>query len=241
MPSPVTGVLLPCLTLVLGVPLVHAGEEPKPSHLVQGKPISHWVAALRDGDFPRRAEAITALGEAGRAAADAVPALVGVFRETEVSPLQPLAALALARLGPRAVPQLEKALADPAAEVRAGAALALGLIGRPARAAAPRLTRLLLDPDRLVRTTAAGALSRVDPPSRGDRLVCLNPWQPLVEDPDRVAPRNSGPIRDSETQELIDILLTIDDAQNQLERLILRVVVSRSKWWRVLEELERKR
>lgn len=153
--------------LVVVAPTARAAETPEAQSIFQGRTLSQWIAALRSEQLPLRVRAITALSEAGPAASVAVPALPGVFREREASPLQPLAAMALARVGVRAIPQLERALAHESPQTRAGAALALGLIGRPAYGTAPALRRLLLDRDRLVRTAAAGVLRGICPPERG--------------------------------------------------------------------------
>jgi HEAT repeat protein len=208
--------------LLLMPPTASAAEDAKPPRLVQGRPISQWVASLRSKQLPLRAEAITALGEAGPAASVAVPALLSVFREKEASLLQPLAAMALARIGARAIPLLERALADESPETRAGAALALGLMGRPAQGTAPALGRLLLDRHRLVRTTAAGALRGVCPPRREEVLAWLEEREEQGEGPPRETPRAIVPARGAEINELIDMLLKIDRDLEQIDTALRR-------------------
>lgn len=65
--------------------------------------------------------------------------------------------------GPSAVPQLRPGLAHESATVREHVLLALGRIGRDARAAAPEVARRLEDQDERVREAAATALMRIDP------------------------------------------------------------------------------
>ncbi len=71
---------------------------------------------------------------------------------------------ALGRMGPAAVEPLTAALRDRRGEVRAAAALALGMIGPEAASALPDLIQLLDDDQELVRlraATAAGALGEI--------------------------------------------------------------------------------
>jgi len=70
-------------------------------------------------------------------------------------------ALAIAEIGPPALPALTLACEDPNRNVRGGAAFALGEIGRPAEIAWPHLTRLLTDPAPEVRVEAERALRKI--------------------------------------------------------------------------------
>src|SRR5262249_49846807 len=94
----------------------------------KGKPLSHWTKALKGKDVLARVEALNVLAQAGAEAKPAVPALIGVFRDADAPYLHPLAAVALARVGAPAVPDLQTALKDKVGLVRGGAALALSLM-----------------------------------------------------------------------------------------------------------------
>jgi HEAT repeat protein len=210
-------IVLSVILLLIGHEAVRARE--KPERIVSGKTITAWMKILQGKDLTLRVRAITALSEAGPQAQAALPALVRLFRDKEPTLLHPLAAMALARIGAKAVPRLEKALDDELPQVRAGAALALGLIGSPARSAQPALTRLLLDRDRLVRTAAAGALEGIRAPMPRDRVALDS----LAEyDPDEFPPREmkliTFPLRDAEMNELLDQLLKIDGALRGRQR-----------------------
>jgi HEAT repeat protein len=73
---------------------------------------------------------------------------------------------ALAFFGAPSVPVLTDGLGDPDAQVRLGAARALGQIGPAAVEAVPALARKLRDPDSRVRFDAAVALGRIGPAAR---------------------------------------------------------------------------
>jgi hypothetical protein len=76
---------------------------------------------------------------------------------------QEVAAMALGRIGPAAVPPLMQALRHRDAQVRRQSALVLARIGPPAREAVSELTGLLDDPDEEVRKAAARALGQIGP------------------------------------------------------------------------------
>src|SRR5206468_1542583 len=107
------------------------------------------------------------LVQAGPEAKGAVPALIGVFRDAEATFLHPLAAVALARIGPVAVPELKGGLKDRAALVRSGSALALSLMGPKAKEAAGALAEALADREAFVRQAAASALGQIGPGAKG--------------------------------------------------------------------------
>lgn len=129
--------------------------------VVQGKTIREWTKQLADANVLDRVKAVNALMQAGPEARAAAPALLALYREKDATLLQPLAAVALARMGGDAVPELRKALDDKSPAVRAGAALTLGQIGDPARDAVPGLTAALKDGEGTVREAAAQALGRL--------------------------------------------------------------------------------
>jgi HEAT repeat protein len=166
-------------------------EEPKPPEQQppgRGKPVSYWVAKLRDPDAHESREAMLELvrmgqpavagvievlkdpGEANRTRAQstlsrigppAVPALVVALGDEKTS----AAVVAiLVKIGAEAVPALAEALENDDAKVRRSACLVLREIGEPARPAARALGKALKDNDPEVRRGAAAALARVSAP-----------------------------------------------------------------------------
>jgi hypothetical protein len=92
---------------------------------------------------------------------------------TEVPRLRPLAewtekdmaADALGRIGPPAVPALRQALQSTDPEVRLNAVQVLARMGPDAKDAVPDLVALLDDPDERIRKAAARTLGRIGPES----------------------------------------------------------------------------
>jgi HEAT repeat protein len=153
-----------------------------------------FIDALRqDGKAHSRAEIVAALGELGLEAAPAIPDLEAALRDEELR-LPAIESLGkIGPAAKTTLPALEKSLKDknPKArratlhamgligqaslpillvclkdnELRAGAAAALGRIGRGAKEAAPTLCKLLQDPDAEVRRNAAKALGAIGPQS----------------------------------------------------------------------------
>src|SRR5262249_32588822 len=138
---------VPCLALAIfltgpiGGASAKADEEP----VYRGKPLSQWIKALQDKDPLAKLEALNVLGQAASPAKAAVPALIGGFRDRAAPflSLHPWAAVALARIGPPAVPALTEALKDPVPLGRSGAALAWEMRGWDAKPAVPGLAALL--------------------------------------------------------------------------------------------------
>jgi HEAT repeat protein len=105
-----------------------------------GPPAAHDAAPALAGllKAPDKADrllalsALEALKPAGADAKDLVPKIITVFEDAD-APLQEKAAEALAKIGKPAVPDLCKAINDPAKSVRKGAAQALGDIGAQAK------------------------------------------------------------------------------------------------------------
>ena len=113
------------------------------------------------------------------AAAASPPAVAGnsprIVRDDRVAPAafvvpvkpppseQLLAAEALARIGPPAVPRLVEALRSPDGQVRRQACAVLLRMGPDAKEAVPDLVRLLEDDDEDLRKMAAKALGRIGP------------------------------------------------------------------------------
>ena len=111
-------------------------------------------------------QATFVLGEIGRDATAAIPALIQALQAERVyRPLRtpPSAAIALGRVGVSAVPALLPLLEDSRTHVRIGAAITLGFIGTLARDAVPQLLPLLKDTDVEVRQATAIALGSIQP------------------------------------------------------------------------------
>jgi HEAT repeat protein len=93
-----------------------------------GKPVDHWLQALRDPDPRARKKAAVKLGNVGSADPAVVPALAEALKDADAG-VQAEAALALSRIGPaahEAVPALtDVAQRGKDARVRACAAVAL--------------------------------------------------------------------------------------------------------------------
>src|SRR4051812_9621219 len=137
--------------------LVSAADVPRQG----GKSARGWVKALEEQRFDR--EAIKALEQMGPAALEALPNLLKVFDREDIKerflkptperpdpPLPRLVVDTLAQMGSVAVPRLLDALKSPQEGVRAGAALALGLIRPPPRQTLPHLRAAMKDRDELV-------------------------------------------------------------------------------------------
>jgi HEAT repeat protein len=115
------------------------------------------MAATEDEDASVVLQALATLGEFGPHAAAALPALLSAIWTGDVR-RRAMAGVALARLGPTAVPSLVQSLSHPSADVRAKAAHILGKIGPAAAEAVSPLKALLNDRDEGVKQEAAEAL-----------------------------------------------------------------------------------
>ena len=96
--------------------------------LAGGKPVRHWVEALRAPDVRLRKQAAFKLGNVGPEDASALPALLGALQDRDAG-VRREAILALLKCGPEAreaVPELTKLRQrDPDKQVRTYAARAL--------------------------------------------------------------------------------------------------------------------
>jgi HEAT repeat protein len=120
--------------------------------------IPELQAALRDDGL--RLAAVETLGKVGPAAKTTLPALEKTLKDKDAK-IRRAALEAMGKIGRDSLPILLVALKeDP---LRAGAAAALGTIGRPARDAVPTLCKMLEDPDPEARRNAATALGRIGP------------------------------------------------------------------------------
>lgn len=128
---------------------------------INGRTIAEWRKDLDDKQLLVRIRAVNALMQAGPEARDATASLLKICADKDESLLQPLATLAISRIGPDAVPVLEKACSDASPRVRLSAALLLGIIGPPARAALGALTKNIADPDAAVRAASLETLGNL--------------------------------------------------------------------------------
>ena len=128
-----------------------------------------------------RKNAIGAIGGIGPAASEAIPALIDALDSKKVRGGRAAVriqsamrvSLALASVGPAAIPALQIALESKDAEQRAGAARALGAMGPAAGIAAPALTKNLADGSEAARQDAVDALGQIGAPARPAILVAL--------------------------------------------------------------------
>ena len=115
----------------------------------------HFTVAEAD-----RTSAFLGFSELGPLAKPAVPALIDLLADEEISED---AARALAAIGSEAVEPLISALTNRNPKIRFGAIAALGGMGSDARQAVPALSHCLRDEQITVRLAAAEALKKIDP------------------------------------------------------------------------------
>ena len=98
-----------------------------------GKPVSHWVEALKEPDAKQRKTAVIKLGNVGAADEAVLPALLGALADTDAG-VRREAILALMKYGPgarEAIPRLtDLSKSDRDAQVRKYAARALEKLER---------------------------------------------------------------------------------------------------------------
>ncbi|MGL4555778.1 MAG: HEAT repeat domain-containing protein, partial [Gemmataceae bacterium] len=152
------GLLLAVLVLA-GPADAQPGKKARRETHVVGRPVSAWVKDVESGKPDAVVPALNALMRAGPEARPAVPALVKLI-QGEPSLVQVIAVLALAKVGPDAVPALRKAMDGKSPRGRELAARALGLIGDPA--ATPNLVTALTDGEAAVRRTAVASLRQLN-------------------------------------------------------------------------------
>jgi HEAT repeat protein len=114
--------------------------------------------ATRDPFEAVRRNAAVSLGAMGGQAEVALPALVDALLSDDSPAVQDEAARAIAKVGPPAIPVLERLLQDDEPQARKRAAAALGSMGPPAKAVRDALIAALNDADADVRLTAAESL-----------------------------------------------------------------------------------
>jgi HEAT repeat protein/S1-C subfamily serine protease len=121
------------------------------------------IAALKNRDATKRAEAAKRLGDLGPDAKIAVPDLIPLLKDPD-NLVRRFTRTALDKIGPptkNEVPTLLEMIEDPNATVRIHVVDALGKVGPEGQAALPALTKALKDTDAKVREAAAHAVARV--------------------------------------------------------------------------------
>jgi HEAT repeat protein len=144
-------------TLLLGLVWLAAGAA---AAAAAEDTVADLIDKLKDANGTVRLRAAGTLGDRGRAARAAVPALAAALADP-LDSVRRRASRALAQVGRPAVPELIKALASPSFPARARAAEALVWIGPDAADAVPALTAALKDREELVQAAAATALGAV--------------------------------------------------------------------------------
>lgn len=174
-----------------------------------------------------RLKAMQALGDQGTAARDAIPALAKHLRHKDKD-LAGQAARSLAQVGPAAVPELLKALQDPAPEVRPRALWALGVLGPEAGQAVGPVGAFLKDGDAKVRALAAWVLGEMGPAAAAAAPLLAR----ALRDPDpQVRARAAEALHDI-GQEMVSHLLPVakdDDLAVRLNAVQALVTFHESK------------
>ncbi|NUQ62637.1 MAG: HEAT repeat domain-containing protein, partial [Pirellulales bacterium] len=150
---------------------VDAPEQPRePGASADETQIPTLVRKLSDADPNVRAASVRSLGELGPKAVAAVPSLVRALEDDGVpdvgDPVWILAARALGKAGPEAVPQLIEALRSPNRHVMKGAAAALSEIGPAAKEAVEPLMAALEKDDPDTRITLMYGLMGIGPEAK---------------------------------------------------------------------------
>ena len=117
--------------------------------------------ALKDKNFGLRMRAVFVVGEMGASGKTAIPELIGILETDDTGFLEATVAIALSKIGFRAVTPLRDSLSHKNAQVRRGSAYALSLIGRKAYQAVPELRKALSDDNAVVRAFSAQALGNI--------------------------------------------------------------------------------
>jgi HEAT repeat protein len=140
--------------------------------------LAEMVADLKKGDADRL-RAIAELDSLGTKAAEAAPALVGMFA-IKNEDVRLAAAIALGKIGKAAIDPLEKAASADDADVRFYAVWAIAFIGPPVQSATPVVLRALGDTSAQVRRKAAYALGRIN----ANPKLAVGPLVTALADPD---------------------------------------------------------
>jgi hypothetical protein len=153
--------------LVPVLPEAVPGQAPGIPHY-RGRPLSAYVAKLRQGPAAERAEVVRAIGAFGEDGAGEVSSVALTLTDPDPQ-VRVAAAWALSQMGAKgaaAAHALGQALSDSNPRVRSLAAVALEAMGSAAVPALPELVRALNDPVDYVRVPAADALGAMGPAAR---------------------------------------------------------------------------
>ncbi len=125
-----------------------------------------WLRGLKSRDARVRRRSTQMVGAIGPVAADAIPALNGLLKDTDAA-VRAAARVAIAEVNSEETVETRKSLKDSDPKVRIKAIWKLGAKhGRDARVTAPAIVELLKDDDVDVRSTAAGMLNSMNLESR---------------------------------------------------------------------------
>jgi HEAT repeat protein len=86
------------IVLIIVLSMLAFGCTPSQPTLSGGKPVEHWVRALRDPDARVRKEAASKLGNAGPIDASIIPALIAALKDSDAK-VRCEVILALAKFG----------------------------------------------------------------------------------------------------------------------------------------------
>jgi dienelactone hydrolase len=141
----------------------------------------HWTRLLHDPDSAKRRAAIEQIGELGPDAAEAIPALVEIARDDNISVRSWAIQQGLGRIGPAAIPALAAFANDRS--VHTVVVLALGDMGPGAVDAVPVLIEKLHDSSGWTRTMACVSLTKI---GTGARPAVPELRSALLDDDSRV-------------------------------------------------------
>ena len=200
------------------------------------------VEALKDEDSYVHKVAAEKLGELGPQAKDAIPPLIAMIKATTEEQLKNtqlrdlVAMIALRRIGEPAVPALIELLADKNFLARYQAAIALGMIGKPAKLALAPLTELMKteqeSADVLMETAVAVFLIGGDAKEPLDALMkVLDRTDLMVQVRARMVQTLArfGPKAEPAVEELVKLLKSPDEPIRKAVVVVLKNVGSGAK------------
>jgi HEAT repeat protein len=185
------------LILGLGLSFVSAGRAQTDDPKFNDRAMSEWLAILKNDSLPRkRKAAAVALGQIAADFKDTrkfvLPALATAIRTDPAPAVRGQAAVTLGQQPPEFAGAFVTDLAEclrteKDAAVKKETAIALGRIGRLAKAGVLPLTTLLKDADPGIRAAAAEALGRIGSDAKSATAALL----PLVKDADPAVRRQA--------------------------------------------------
>jgi RNA polymerase sigma factor (sigma-70 family) len=210
---------------------VQQSARQAPFKLYRGKPTSHWIEQLNDGDPSYRKEAVTVLGVISQDDPSVIEPLLRSLRDKDET-VQLAAVGSLNQSGPPAVPPLT-ALLKEEGRIRVLAALALRYHHQDAKPAIPALINLLRSKDLEARRAAIQAFTGIGPIAKDaiPALVQVLKGEPNVD----------------MQMEVFTALMQVEPATQGLCRrffnnrsLVREALKETPEWQRVIEELEKK-